>query len=133
MFITSNSCRLHDNNSCCSLFSVWRPPSWRLYKTKILHINRNWNKNPYYRICPSASLSPSLFYTIPVAFSKGPHPLVGCYSILKHHSAESQPPHGHARRTCNKLSSSETTETSRAEAGQGHFNESHLINIFIFA
>lgn len=87
------------------------------------------------RIIVSVPLPRSLpfFYTIPVAFTKGPHPLVGCYSILKHHSAESQPPHGPARRTCNKLSSSETTETSRAEAGQGHFNESHLINIFIFA
>lgn len=80
----------------------------------------------------SVSASLSFFYTITVAFTKGPHPLVGCYSIFKHHSAESQPPHRPALRTCNKLSSSETTETSRAEAGQGHFNESHLINIFIF-
>lgn len=102
-----------------------------LYKTKILHMKRNWNKNQYaYLICLCL---PLFFYTITVAFTKGPHPLVGCYSIFKHHSAESQPPHRPALRTCNKLSSSETTETSRAEAGQGHFNESHLINIFIFA
>lgn len=139
MFITSNSCRLHDNKSCCALFSAWRGPrhpppnqlSLGLYKTKILHMKRNWNKNQYaYLICLCL---PLFFYTITVAFTKGPHPLVGCYSIFKHHSAESQPPHRPALRTCNKLSSSETTETSRAEAGQGHFNESHLINIFIFA
>lgn len=70
--------------------------------------------------------------TITVAFTKGPQPLVGCYSIFKHHSAKSQPPHRPALHTCNKLSSSETTETSWTEAGQGHFNESRLINIFIF-
>lgn len=55
-----------------------------------------------------AILSP--FYTIRVAFTKGPQPLVGCYSIFKHHSAKSQPPHRPALHTCNKLSSSETTK-----------------------
>lgn len=74
----------------------------------------------------------SLFYTIRVAFTKDPQPLVGCYSIFKHHSAKSQPPHRPALDTCHKLSSSETTKTSRTKAGQGHFTESHLINIFIF-
>lgn len=80
----------------------------------------------------SLSLPPFFFYTITVAFTKGPQPLVGCYSIFKHHSAKSQPPHRPALHTCNKLSSSEMTETSWTEAGQGHFNESRLINIFSF-
>lgn len=56
-----------------------------------------------------AILSP-FFSTIWVAFTKGPQPLVGCYSIFKHHSAKSQPPHRPALHTCNKLSSSETTK-----------------------
>lgn len=82
-------------------------------------------------------LSYLLFYTIRVAFTKGPQPLVGCYSIFKHHSAKSQPPHGPALHTCNKLSSSETTKkkkkkASRTGAGQSHFTDSPRINIFIF-
>lgn len=51
------------------------------------------------------------FCTTRVAFTKGPQPLVGCYSIFKHHSARSQPPHRPALCTCNKLSSSENTKS----------------------
>lgn len=53
----------------------------------------------------------SFFCTTQVAFTKGPQPLVGCYSIFKHHSARSQPPHRPALGTCNKLSSSENTKS----------------------
>lgn len=81
---------------------------------------------------PSWSVCYLISFLHRVAFTKGPQPLVGCYSIFKHHSAESQPPHRPALHTCNKLSSSETPKTSWTKAGQGHFTESHLINIFIF-
>lgn len=64
-----------------------------------------------------AVLSP--FYTIRVAFTKGPQPLVGCYSIFKHHSAKSQPPHRPALHTCNKLSSSETTKNELDQSWTG--------------
>lgn len=64
-----------------------------------------------------AILSP--FYTIRVAFTKGPQPLVGCYSIFKHHSAKSQPPHRPALHTCNKLSSSETTKNELDQSWTG--------------
>ena len=103
---------------------------WGLIRPKTLHVRGNWTSMLL------LSAAASLFFTQSLVLSPGPHPLVGCYSIFKHHSAESQPPRRPARRTCNKLSSSETSETnetSRAEAGQGHLNESHLINIFIFA
>lgn len=144
MFITSNSRGLRDNKSRCSLFPAWRGPrppdpqtprpqdatpssEWAGQKSSTLNATARKKS-----VCLSyLSLPPSPFDTITVAFTKGPHPLAGCYSIFKHHSAESQPPRRPALRTCNKLSSSETTETSGAEAGQGHFNESHLINIFI--
>lgn len=68
MFITTNSRRLQDNKSCCSLSSAWRAPrtppppqtSLGLYKRKIFHIKRNWKENQYaYLIC----LCLPLFFT----------------------------------------------------------------------
>lgn len=71
---------------------------------KSRYITRSWVK---FSVRVFLYLSALSFYTITVAFTRGPQPLVGCYSIFKHHSAKSQPPHRPALHTRNKLSSSE--------------------------
>lgn len=73
------------------------------------------------------------FYTIRVAFTKGPQPSL--LVAIAFSSTILLNPNPHIDLLCTLVINYpqvETTKTSRTKAGQRHFTESHLINIFIF-